>query len=121
MARVKKTTKKSVTKKATPKKEVKKVVVETKPTYTLTEEQYDKLYSLINWDNPLSKLDDISEMGKTSLLEIGFKVGIIYNEFEKMLNECSTILVDIQPELNKEEEDEELYGWDIIDTDEENN
>ena len=56
MPRGKKTTKKTAPKKTTLKKAVpKKVVVEIKPTYTLTQEQYDKLYSLVSWNNPLSK------------------------------------------------------------------
>jgi hypothetical protein len=105
-------------KKAVPKKTVKKVLVEKEPTYTLTKEQYERLCSLVNWDNPLSNLDNISRMEDTTQLEIGFKVGIIYNEFEKMLNECSKILTDINLE---EEEYKEEDGWISYDGDDEEN
>lgn len=111
MARSKKMVPKKAAKKAVPKK----VVTEKEPTYTLTKEQFEKLSSLVNWDNPLSNLDSISRMEDTTLLEIGFKVGIIYNEFDKMLNECSKILSDINPEEEFNEED----GWISYDGDDE--
>jgi hypothetical protein len=61
-------------------------------------------------------------MTDTTQLEIGFKVGVIYNEFEKMLNECSTILADINPEhVEEEEEYKEEDGWISYDGDDEEN
>lgn len=88
----------------TKKKTVKKIKVEVIPTYTLTQEQYDTLFRLISWNNPLSHLDMISQMQDTTLLEIGYKVGIAYNEFYNMLDECETILRDIDPESNEMED-----------------
>lgn len=118
MARSKKTTTKRTTKK-TSKKELKKPIqkmnVEVKPTFTLTEEQYDNLFRMISWSNPLTQLDMISEMQETTLLEIGYKIGIVYNEFQKMLNECETILRDIDKRDEDIEQDD--YEWDNLDDD----
>jgi hypothetical protein len=85
------------------------VVIKTDFYAALTEEQYETLSRIIRWDNPIEQIDDITGTGDISNLEMGYRLGKLYSEFQETFNKLQNIIDEIEPPMDEDGGYEESY------------
>jgi hypothetical protein len=88
-------------------------VVEKTYYTTLTEEQYDTLTQIVSWNNPLDKLENITSQGEMNNIEMGYKLGKLYCQFEETFGKMRQILDEIEPisyEEYLDESDDDIFN-----------